>query len=165
MMSHTKIQVGDVEIGILGLKEAVDNVKALSLTGEDEIKSKLLDHVIKSNYVPSSTREDYMDALYREYCKAMGLPFERPKAQYVKVTVLGPGCSQCDALEKQVIQVLNELQVPASFEHVSDIKEIGKYGFIRVPAVVVGSNVVVSGTVPAYKKLKDLLVKAIENQS
>jgi len=49
------------------------------------------------------------------------------------------------------------MNMPASVEHVTDIKEIAKYGIVKTPALMVNDQFVVSGTVPSVKKIKELI--------
>ena len=74
--------------------------------------------------------------------------------------VLGPGCSQCNRLEQTVKQALTEMGLPASLEHVTDVKEMAKYGFVSTPALVINDKIVSRGTVPSVKNIKELLGKA-----
>ncbi len=78
----------------------------------------------------------------------------------MRIVVLGPGCSQCNQLEQTVKQALSEMGLPASLEHVTDIKEMAKYGFVSTPALVINGKIVSRGTVPSVKKIKELLGKA-----
>ncbi len=50
--------------------------------------------------------------------------------------------------------------MPASLEHVTDIKEMANYGFVRTPALVINGKVMVMGTVPSVKKVKEWLMEA-----
>jgi len=77
------------------------------------------------------------------------------------VKVVGPGCSQCDMLDKILIEVLSEMNILADMEHVRDIKEIGKYGVMGTPALVINGKVVSVGKVPGKEKLKEWLSKFV----
>ena len=78
----------------------------------------------------------------------------------LSIIVLGPGCAQCNRLEQLVKQVLTELGLGVSVEHVTDIKEIAKYGFVSTPALVINGKIVAKGTVPSAKKIKEWLTTA-----
>ncbi|RPI52819.1 MAG: thioredoxin family protein [Deltaproteobacteria bacterium] len=42
--------------------------------------------------------------------------------------VLGPGCSQCNQLEQDVMRAMAETVIVAVNEHITDIKEISRHG-------------------------------------
>ena len=44
----------------------------------------------------------------------------------MEIKVLGQGCVQCDRLEKDLMEVMAEIDLAADLEHVREIKEIGK---------------------------------------
>uniref|UniRef100_A0A7C4ATN9 Thioredoxin family protein n=1 Tax=Desulfomonile tiedjei TaxID=2358 RepID=A0A7C4ATN9_9BACT len=75
----------------------------------------------------------------------------------MKVVILGPGCAQCNDLEQAVLQELGRLNIPAAVEHVTDIKEIGRYGIVRTPALVVNGKIVSAGIVPNSRRLREIL--------
>jgi small redox-active disulfide protein 2 len=70
------------------------------------------------------------------------------------IKVLGPGCNQCDRLAQEVIEVLSEMKLSADVEHVRDIKEIGSYGVMGTPGLVINGKVTSVGKVPPKAKLK-----------
>jgi len=62
------IRVGDVEAGLMGLDQAIQNVYIVGINNEEEIKNELLKYVRDSgNYISPSRENDYKDALLREY--------------------------------------------------------------------------------------------------
>jgi hypothetical protein len=66
----TIIRVGDFEAGITGLEIALQNVSAMGLGDEEQIKSELL-RLVKEfgNYISPGTDAFYKEALWREYTK------------------------------------------------------------------------------------------------
>lgn len=73
------------------------------------------------------------------------------------IKILGPGCKNCDLLEKVTKQVVAELGIEATFEKVSDYNEILSYGVMSTPGLVMDGVVVVSGRVPTPRALKELI--------
>ena len=76
------------------------------------------------------------------------------------VKVLGSGCARCSALEAAVRAALAELGVDAAIEHVTDFMQIGAYGVMTTPALVVDGKVVSYGKVLKKDEAKALIQKA-----
>ncbi|HBZ56034.1 MAG TPA: hypothetical protein DEO88_11575 [Syntrophobacteraceae bacterium] len=81
------------------------------------------------------------------------------------IKVLGLGCNQCRGLEQTIMEVLTEMQLAASVEHVTDIKEITRYRVMGSPALVINGKVVAVGSLPSRDKLKTMLVQASGKQA
>jgi small redox-active disulfide protein 2 len=77
----------------------------------------------------------------------------------VKIQIAGPGCPNCQNTERNVIDACAELDFAADISHVTNIADILELGVMRTPAVVIDSEVVISGRVPTVLELKDLLGK------
>lgn len=77
----------------------------------------------------------------------------------MEIKVLGTGCSNCKTLEKSVFNALAELDIDANVEKVEDITKIMTYGIMRTPGLVIDGKVVLSGSVPSVKDLKELIIK------
>ncbi len=158
---HSRIRVGDHEVGVMGLQQAIEEIaQSHSDRTDDEVRDILIERLSKKNYIPSSAKKDYGQAFIREFRKFLGQPYEEASEGPLRIVILGPGCYQCNHLEQTVMQVLNEMGIPASLEHVTDIKEMAKYGFVRTPALIINGMVVAKGTVPPVKKIKEWLIEA-----
>ena len=55
---------------------------------------------------------------------------------------------------------MSEINLIADIEHVRDIKEIGKYGVMGSPALLINGKVKSVGKVPPKNKLKEWLTEA-----
>ncbi|MBI5604737.1 MAG: thioredoxin family protein [Deltaproteobacteria bacterium] len=77
------------------------------------------------------------------------------------IRVLGQGCPNCHALTQRIMEVLSELNLAADFEHVTDIKEIARYGVLQSPALLINGKVVARGTVPNKGQLIEWFKKAV----
>ncbi len=80
----------------------------------------------------------------------------------MKIKVLGPGCANCQNLEKATRQALADLGLEASVEKVTDYADIAGYGVMSTPALVVDETVMVSGRVPSRAQIRELLTAASE---
>ena len=163
---HCRIRVGDHEIGLIGLRGAMEEIaQSHANKTDEEIQHVLLESLSVKNYIPSSARQGYGEALVREFRKFLGQPYEDVAQRSVHVVVLGPGCFQCNRLEQTVVQALTELALPASFEHLTDMKEMAAYGFVLTPALIINGKVLAKGTVPSVKKIKQWLIEAHRSQT
>ncbi len=73
------------------------------------------------------------------------------------VKILGSGCRNCQNLEANTSQALEDLGIDATIDHVTDEVEIVGYGVMRTPALVIDDEVVVSGRVPRPDQLRALI--------
>ncbi|UCD88297.1 MAG: thioredoxin family protein [Desulfobacterales bacterium] len=75
----------------------------------------------------------------------------------MEIKVLGPGCDRCDELERVLMEVLAEMDLSADLEHVRDIKELGRYGVMGTPALIINGRVKCVGSVPPRDKIVEWL--------
>lgn len=55
-----------------------------------------------------------------------------------------------------------ETKIPADIEHVTDLKEIGSYGVMGSPALIINGKVMAVGNMPPKSQLKELLLNAAD---
>jgi small redox-active disulfide protein 2 len=75
----------------------------------------------------------------------------------MEIKVLGPGCANCNKLEKVVSEAAKELGITDPVQKVSDIKEMLSFGVISTPALVIDGKVKFSGRVPSKDEIKRYL--------
>ncbi|MGQ8338893.1 thioredoxin family protein [Sunxiuqinia sp. A32] len=73
------------------------------------------------------------------------------------IKVLGPGCVRCRGLDHRVRKAVKELGIEASISKVEDLMEIMQFGIMQTPGLVVNNQVVMSGKLPTYTELKEIL--------
>ena len=56
--------------------------------------------------------------------------------------------------------IIAELNIAAGIEHVRDPLEIGNYGIMGMPALIINGEVKAAGSVPPKNKLKEWLLEA-----
>ena len=87
----------------------------------------------------------------------------------MEIKVLGPGCPNCDRLEKNTRAAAAELGVTATITKVSAMKEIMAYDVYTTPGLVIDERVVASGRVPNKAEIAQLIANALtkeeENES
>lgn len=79
----------------------------------------------------------------------------------MNIKILGPGCPNCEALEKLVINALAEMDIAASLDKVKNMEDIMKYNVLMTPALVINEEVVCSGRLPQKEEIKKLVSKFI----
>jgi small redox-active disulfide protein 2 len=157
----TQIKIGEHRIGIIGLKLVLAEVaETFTAPTDEEIRDELLKRLDKRNYIPGPAKEEYGRAFLREFKKFTGRTVENSGPEEVEVKVLGPGCANCNKLEQDLIAVMAEMGMAADLEHVTDIAEIGSYGVMGTPALVINREVKAVGSVPPKTKLKQWLQDA-----
>ena len=156
-----QIRVNKQSVGIIGLKAAMaDMAEEYAERPDDEVGVELLNRLSRKNYIPDHVRPDYAKAFLREFKKFLGKPYEEEVPEGIQIKVLGPGCTQCDRLEQELMKVMAETGIVADMEHVRDIKEIGKYGVMGTPALIISGEVKSVGSVPPKPKLMEWLKEA-----
>jgi hypothetical protein len=156
----TRIRVGNSPVGIIGLKTFMEDMAEEYKDRPDrEVIEELLSRLEKRNYIPEIAKEEYGKAFLREFKKFIGEPFNKEVSEVPEIKVLGPGCFQCNSLEKELMGVMAEIDLVADVEHVTDLKEIGKYGVMGTPALIINGEVKAVGSVPPRSKLKEWLTE------
>ncbi len=150
-----QIRVGQTTVGIVGLKAAIDQLKpVLSGSTDKEIVEALLSQLGKKNYIPEKAKDQYGQALVREFKLALGEKIAEPAFEGLTIRVLGMGCTNCQTVFNRVMEVLNELNLTADLEHITDVKKIAAYGILGSPALLINGKVVSVGQVPNKKQIE-----------
>jgi small redox-active disulfide protein 2 len=157
----TQLRVNGHLVGIIGLRGVIEDMAADFANRPDEsVQAEMVERLVLKNYIPEPVRDNYGRVFVREFRKFLGQPFEEDNDEELVVKVLGAGCAQCNRLEKEVMELLNEMNLPAALEHVTDIAEIGKTGVMGTPALMINNTVVSVGTVPPKEKIRKWLEEA-----
>lgn len=75
----------------------------------------------------------------------------------MKIKVLGPGCKNCKALEKIVMDAVADLNVEANVEKVEDPGKIVEAGVMMTPGLIVNGKVKSTGKVPKLDAVKKMI--------
>jgi len=158
----TQISVKGNLVGIVGLQSVMEMMLAdYGHKGDEEIGAEMVKRLGARNYIPDGARSNYAQAFAREFRKYTGKPVEEETPSALRIFVLGPGCAQCNRLETDVREVMAQMNVPAEMVHVTDVREISKYGVLGLPALVINKKVVSVGTTPHRKDIQRWLTEAI----
>ncbi len=160
----TQIKVGRFAISIVGIKQLMEEMAGTHADRlDDEVRSLMLDRLGKDNYIPSSAKENYGKAFVREFRKFLGQPYAEDAPDGLDIKVLGTGCYQCHSLTQMIMEVLTEINLPAGVDHLTDIKEIARYGIMGAPALLINGKAVCVGSVPSRDRIKKWLVEASQS--
>ncbi|WP_153133489.1 thioredoxin family protein [Dechloromonas hortensis] len=69
------------------------------------------------------------------------------------IKILGSGCAKCNRLEQLTREVVAELGLSASFEHVTEMDKIMAYPIMTTPALVIDEVVRASGRIPGKDEI------------
>lgn len=156
-----QIRISGAQVGIVGLGAILAAVAANgTVRTDEENREELLRRVGERNYIPRTARESYGRALLRELCKFRGEPVEDETVPGgIRVRILGPGCTRCWQLERDVRDVMAELKIAGELTHVDDVREIARSGVLGAPALVVNDRVLSVGTVPSRSSIRQWLAE------
>jgi small redox-active disulfide protein 2 len=161
-MSENKIKqimINGRLVGIVGFENAINKIDPIYKSKSDEeIKNCLLQEISTNNYVPPAAIEAYGRALLREFKIAQGLPVAKENIVGLNIAVLGIGCARCSQLENDVRNLLSEMKIAANLTHITDFKEIARYGVLGSPALVINNKVVSAGEVPPRSKIRQWII-------
>ncbi|HKB85563.1 MAG TPA: thioredoxin family protein [Ignavibacteriaceae bacterium] len=81
----------------------------------------------------------------------------------MNIKVLGPGCMNCQTLEKRTKEAVKNLNIQAEIEKVTDMKQITSFGIMLTPGLIVDGKIEMQGKVPAVEQIQDILKKHQSN--
>lgn len=71
----------------------------------------------------------------------------------MEVKILGTGCSKCKTLDNKVRELVNEHNIDATVEYVTDISAMLDAGIMMTPGLVINGKVKSFGIVPKEAQL------------
>ena len=148
------VLAGNTQVGLVGLKEIFEELKSKRTEQESVLRQMLVDRASKKNYIPASVKAEYEKVLFREFKKFLGEKVEEEKSEFLEVTLLGLGCFSCHQLEKEVMAVLSETGIKASFNFITDPNLMTQYGILPMPALIINGEVKSKGTIPLKSMVK-----------
>lgn len=82
----------------------------------------------------------------------------------LNIKVLGPGCANCKNLEKLCNEAVQENNIDAQIEKITDYKDIMSYGIMSTPGLIINGKVVLSGKLPTKSTLVHWLMNALAEE-
>lgn len=77
----------------------------------------------------------------------------------MKIQVLGSGCPTCKKLHELTQQAVNELNLKAEVEYITDIDKIVEMGVMSSPVMAIDGKPVIAGRLPDIEELKESIKK------
>jgi len=154
---YSRILVGNMQVGLTGLKGIFEELKSERMKPETELKAMFVEKVGRKNYIAPSVKQEYEKALFREFRKFLGEKVEEERGGFLEVTILGPGCYSCNKLEQDVMAVLSETGIQAGVNHISDPSLMAQYGVLSTPALIINGKVKSAGRAPGKSLVKKWL--------
>ncbi|CDR30307.1 redox-active disulfide protein 2 [Acholeplasma oculi] len=77
----------------------------------------------------------------------------------MNIKVLGTGCNNCKMLLEHTKKAVEELNIEADIEYITELKTIVQLGVVKTPALMVDQKIVSSGKVLDVHSLKSILLK------
>ncbi len=163
-MNETPLQrtlrIGRVTVGLVGLDVALNRVLADKKLSDDQAAARVFEEIAARNYVPATAAADYREAIAKEIRRLRH--GAATVADDLVIRILGPGCVSCNNLQKLVIEVMAEMGVAADVFQVHDLDEIGRFGVMRTPALLINGEVKSAGIHPSRAQIEEWLREAIE---
>ena len=157
----SQVRVGEFRAGIIGLKSVLQDTAGEWAEKPDAlVAAELVERLSVKNYIPESAKVSYGIAFLREFKKFTGKPYKEESSGQLEIKILGPGCANCNRLEREVMETVSELDLPAGIDHVRDIREIGSYGVMGSPALIINGKVKAVGRVPMRSEIRKWLIDA-----
>ena len=80
----------------------------------------------------------------------------------LNIKILGSGCANCQRVEQTAKAAAEEMDIEATFQKVTQMQDIMKYGIMATPGLVINEKVVCSGRVPSKAEVTTWLATAAE---
>ncbi len=81
----------------------------------------------------------------------------------MQLRVYGPGCANCNRLERYVHEALRGLGQAAEVRKITDINHIADAGVMRTPALGIDDHLLFQGRVPAVAELTTILADVLDH--
>jgi len=75
------------------------------------------------------------------------------------IRLLGACCSgNCSVLERNLVSVLEELNIDYKLERIDDLASIVNYGCLEVPGIVINGQLVSQGNILSKEQLREFVL-------
>ena len=81
----------------------------------------------------------------------------------LNIKVVGGGCANCQKLEQLCLEVVEENNILAEIEKITDLNKFADLGIMMTPGLILNNKVVSSGKLPTKETLSHWVVGANNN--
>jgi len=149
------LRIGKASVGLIGLDIALNklaNCKNLSL---ESAVNQVFTEIAAKNYVPTTAIAAYRTAIAKEIARLRG-GVQAHDGELI-IRILGPGCVSCNNMQKLVFEIMAELGIAADIFQIHDLDEIGRFGVMRTPALLINGVVKCAGCLPSRAQIEEWL--------
>ena len=150
------LKIGAVSVGLLGLDVALSRILAQPAMTTEAAVEQVYAEIAGRNYVPAAAVDNYRQALAREIERLRG--GQAGEGGHLEVRILGTGCVSCNNLQKVVIEIMADKGIAADVFQVHDPDEIGRFGVLYTPALVVNGRIKSVGRLPSRAEIEEWLL-------
>jgi hypothetical protein len=136
-----QVLVGLNRVGVYGLREAIQTVRAADLPGREEVVDFLLAAVSEHNYIANPRDDNYRAMLWREYCRFRGDDIRELYSE-IAVTVRGEPGEERDRFVATLRSVFGEFELKPVVRYAA----ASSHG--KNPQLVIGGETIIAGFIP-----------------
>ena len=151
------IRIGSANIGLIGLDTALNALTQKNISEKDAV-DYLYQAISSQNYIPEGREKQYRSALLNEYHRHMDKDFQQPENMVVRI--FGSSCISCNNLQTMMIEILDQTNLAADIEQIHDPDEIGRYGILHTPALILNGEIKCQGRMPTPAQLEQWVREA-----
>lgn len=152
------LRIGKVSVGLIGLDLALNRLANYTDLDLESTVSQVYAEVAAKNYIPTTAIAAYQTAIAREISRLRGAE-HLPDGELI-IRILGPGCVSCNNIQKLVIEIMADLGIAADVFQIHDLDEIGRFGVLRTPALLINGVIKSAGRVPSRSQIEEWLREA-----
>jgi len=157
------LKIGKVSVGLIGLDLALNRLANSPDLDLETAVAQVYAEVAAKNYVPATAVTAYQAAIAREISRLRGAE-QIPDGELI-IRILGPGCVSCNSLQKMVIDIMADLGIAADVFQIHDLDEIGRFGVLRTPALLINGAIKSAGRLPSRSQIEEWLQEEIGSSS
>ncbi len=156
------IRIGAANIGLIGLDVAINKAAERNMT-EEEAVDLIFRTVSEKNYIPAGAEDKYRQALLAGYRRHLQADDQQEAGLVIRI--FGTGCVSCNGLQDLVIEVMNGMNLAADIEQIHDPDEIGRYGILLPPALMINGKIRSAGLLPARARIEQWIREVVPNRT
>nr|MBF0223171.1 thioredoxin family protein [Desulfobulbaceae bacterium] len=149
------LKIGRATVGLVGLDVALNRVLAWQDLPLERCVENVYEAIAGQNYIPTTAAASYKQAIAREIVRLR--ENGEPQNDELVIRILGPGCVSCNNLQTMVIEIMNDMGIAADVFQVHDLDEIGRFGVMQTPALLINGTVKCAGRLPTRAKIEEWL--------